>query len=450
MGSQQTATQVIVGLGQTGLSCVKYFHSQAKPCVVIDSRQAPPGLKQLQQDYPEVRCYLGDWHLEIMSQAEEIIVSPGIDLQLPVFKRLREQGVVIIGDIELFMRQVKAPVIGITGSNAKGTVTTCLADMLRAAGKRVLVGGNIGIPALDLLAEAVPEYYVLELSSFQLETIPSLALELGVILNISPDHLDRHVSMEAYIAAKQRIYQCSEKWVVNRDDVDAQPRFYSNRPCQSFGLDEPGAGEFGLRQQQDHYFLAHGAKDLLAVSQLRMLGRHNWSNALAALALGYSLDLPIAAMLQALQTFEGLPNRCRLVAEINKVKWFNDSKATNVGSCIAALTGLGPTIDGKLILLAGGQGKGADFSVLQSPVQQYVREAILFGEDAKKMAQALQTCTQLHFVDSLVHAVNLARELANPGDAVLLAPACASLDMFSNYAERGAMFEQLVRQLELV
>ncbi len=441
--------RVIVGLGQTGLSCVRYLLRQQLPCVVVDNRLDPPGLAELQRDYPQVPVYLGDWHPHYLLRATEIVVSPGVDLRHAAFVAARQAGIPIVGDIELFMRAVTAPVIGITGSNGKGTVTTCLAAMLAAAGRRVLVGGNIGIPVLTLLEQASPDYYVLELSSFQLETVPSLALALGVILNISPDHLDRYASMQDYIAAKQVIYSHSARWVINRDDVLAQPTATPQRETVRFGLGEPNSGEWGIRWQAQHAYLAYGTMAVLPVSALQIAGQHNWANALAALALGQALALPVSVMLQALCAFAGLPHRCQRIAECAGVVWYNDSKATNVGAASAALTGVGAHIAGKVILLAGGQSKQADLRILQDPVQRFVRHLVLFGQDAALLAEALQEHAPFSYARDLTEAIQLAKQHAQAGDAVLLAPACASLDMFANYEQRGELFQKLVHELIL-
>ena len=440
--------RVVIGLGKTGLSCIRYFMRNNIACVVIDNRAEPPGLAKIQAEFPDLDIHTGHWHTAILQTATEIIVSPGVDLRQAAFVAARTAGISIIGDIELFMRVVRAPVIGITGSNAKGTVTTCLGEMIKQAGYQVLLGGNIGIPVLDLLEQSTPDYYVLELSSFQLETVPSLALKAGVILNISPDHLDRYDDIQGYIAAKQRIYAHSETWVVNREDAQAQPQLFSNHPSISFALDEPGAGAFGIRWEGDQSYLAYGAKKLLATTALKLPGRHNWVNALATLALGYVLELPMVAMLEVLQTFIGLPHRCQYLSEIGGVRWYDDSKATNVGAACAAITGLGATLKGKIILIAGGQAKHADFSALQQPVADYVRHTILLGEDAVLLDEALQPYSSISMATDLADAIRIARQRAEVGDAVVLAPACASFDMFLNYEKRGECFQQLVMALE--
>lgn len=442
----QTNYTIILGLGKTGLSCIRYLTKQNIPLIAIDTRSSISELAEIKKAYPELPIYLGEVDEQLILQAKEIIISPGLSLEMPAIIKARAAGIPILGDIELFARAMQAPVIGITGTNAKGTVTTLVGEMLKAADKKVLVGGNIGTPALDLLTEPVPEYYVLELSSFQLETTYSLQLIAATILNVSEDHLDRHNTMANYVAAKQRIYQHCQAAIYNRDDKATQPSINISQKI-SFGLTKPQANEFGLLIINKEYWLAFANQPLLNTKELRIQGRHNWSNALAALAIGHALHLPIAAMLQALRTFKGLPHRCEWVIEKNNITWCDDSKGTNVGSTLAAINGIGSTIAGKIILIAGGLGKGADFTPLRAAVNQYVREVILFGQDAALIANALQNTIAITHVKNLPEAVLYARQIAQSGDTVLLSPACASWDMFRNYEERGELFKELVRKL---
>ena len=438
----------VVGLGQTGLACVRYFKRLGVACCVIDNREQPSLLGRLQAQHPEVPFFLGHWHEAILACAREIILSPGVSPSLPIFAKLATLGQSIIGDIELFMREVKAPVVGITGSNAKGTVTQGLGIALEAAGKKVLVGGNIGLPVLDLLQEPVPDYYVLELSSFQLETVPSLDLVCGVILNISQDHLDRHKTMQNYIQAKQRIYEASTTWVINREDSLATPTLNAqNRNRISFGLSVPQAGEFGLRYQDGMTYLAFGDKCLAAASEFSLKGLHNAGNLLAILSLAYALGEAPWPLLASLKKYTGLPYRCQWVRNLDGVDWYNDSKATNVGASCAALVGLSQLSKGKIIWLAGGQGKGADFTPLEQAARDRVRVAILFGEDAVLLHHSLSSHVTSIIVDDLSAALGLARSSAHAGDIVLLSPACASFDMFNNYEHRGAVFEEMVLEL---
>ncbi|MDF2529498.1 MAG: murD [Gammaproteobacteria bacterium] len=433
---------LIIGLGKTGVSCIEYLLPNYD-LVVFDTRPTLTEFSSYQARWPGIPMYAGTLPEAVLEQIQTVVVSPGVSLDLPVIQEAKHRNLPIIGDIELFVRMAQAPVIAITGTNAKSTVTTLVNDMINAAGKRAKMGGNIGLPALELLSEHVPDYYVLELSSFQLETTQSLKALVATVLNVSPDHLDRHGSMQAYQAAKEIIYQNCVHAVVNRA-MQIQTQF-NDLPI-SFGLDEPAADmQFGIRQHESQPYLAQGDKLLMPVAEISpgLSGQHNVENALAALAIVFPLELPMGPMLEVIRHFKGLPHRCRLVAEIDQVKWFNDSKGTNVGATLAAIEGLGPQCQGKLILLAGGVGKGQDFSLLAPAVSKYVKTAILFGEDAKKVAEGLPE-VQKEFALSFEEAVSKARMLAGPGDNVLLSPACASLDMFKNYEHRGQVFEQLV------
>jgi UDP-N-acetylmuramoylalanine--D-glutamate ligase len=318
--------------------------------------------------------------------------------------------------------------------------------MAAAAGKKVAVGGNLGTPALDLLDDEV-ELYVLELSSFQLETTDQLNAEVATCLNISEDHMDRYASLAAYHLAKHRIFRGARQVVVNRDDALSRPLVADDLPCWSFGLGKPDFKRFGLLEEGGEKCLAYQFDALLPVRELKIRGAHNQANALAALALGHAAGLPMAPMLEALKRFAGLPHRCQWVGERNGVAYYDDSKATNVGAALAAIEGLGADLAGKLVLLAGGDGKGADFSALARPVAQYCRAVLLLGRDAERLAAALGEGVPLIRVSSLEQAVQRAAELARPGDAVLLSPACASLDMFKNFEERGRLFAQAVEAL---
>jgi UDP-N-acetylmuramoylalanine--D-glutamate ligase len=442
---------VIVGLGKTGLSCARYLAAQGQTFAITDSRADPPGLKEFKACYPDAPLAVGGFSLPLMQTAQELVVSQGVSFQEPTIIACREQGIPIIGDIELFARHVKKPVIAITGSNAKSTVTTLVGDMAKGAGLNVKVGGNLGTPALDLLEGSAPDLYVLEISNFQLETTYSLHATVATVLNISPDHLDRYAQFEDYVAAKQRIYKGCQCAVVNRDDaltqVSSTTMAESKPQIVSFGTDTPTVGQFGLRQIQGKTYLAIGDENLLAVDSLKIKGKHNWTNALAALAIGYQAGLPLAPMLDVLKQFTGLPHRCEWVRQHNDVDWYNDSKGTNIGATIAAINGLGSTVKGKLILLAGGLGKGADFTELRPVVEQYVRTLIVFGQDAPLITQALSQSVTIIQATTFAEAVQLAANHALPHDAVLLSPACASWDMFNNFEHRGQVFCQLVKEL---
>ena len=426
---------VILGLGKTGLSCVHYFLRQGITPMVLDTRANPPGRQELPASV-ELQC--GALDADLLCQAELIIASPGIALATPALQAAAAAGVEIIGDIELFVREAKAPIVAITGSNGKSTVTTLVGEMAAEAGIRVGVGGNIGTPALDLLLTPC-DLYVLELSSFQLETTHSLQAAAATILNLSEDHLDRYDGMAGYLAAKLKIYQGARHILVNRDDAATLP--VQGTVWQSFGLD---GASYGRVQHQGALWLAVQGEPQLPVAELHIVGAHNQMNALAAMALCDAVQVPRGAQLAVLRRFTGLPHRCQFVREYQGVRWINDSKATNVGSTLAAVAGLAESVQGKLILIAGGQGKGQDFAPLQALLGHGIDVMLCFGQDAELLC-ALGPQTER--VADLAAAVARADELTQAGDWVLLAPACASLDMFKNFEERGHCFATLVEAL---
>ncbi|MEL0168531.1 MAG: UDP-N-acetylmuramoyl-L-alanine--D-glutamate ligase [Pseudomonadaceae bacterium] len=438
--------RIIVGLGSSGLSVARYLAGQGLSFAVADTRQNPPGLEQLKRFAPMADLYLGELDEKLLSSADELIVSPGIALATPALQAAAKAGVSIVGDIELFARAAKAPIVAITGSNAKSTVTTLVGEMAQAAGVKVAVGGNLGTPALDLLDQQA-ELYVLELSSFQLETTDRLNALVATVLNVSEDHMDRYSGLPAYHMAKHRIFRGAQQVVINRDDALSRPLVADQLPCLTFGLSRPDFKGFGLREQDGQTWLAYEFTALMPVSELRIRGSHNQSNALAALALGQAAGLPMDAMLQALKVFPGLAHRCQWVGSHAGVEFFDDSKATNVGAALAAINGFAADMGGKLVLIAGGDGKGADFSSLRKPVAQSCRAVVLLGRDAELIAAALDPQTQLVRVSSIEEAVTAAAALAEQGDLVLLSPACASLDMFRNFEERGRLFAEAVGRL---
>ncbi|WP_422603682.1 UDP-N-acetylmuramoyl-L-alanine--D-glutamate ligase, partial [Pseudomonas sp.] len=438
--------RIVVGLGKSGMSLVRFLARQGLAFAVVDTRANPPELATLGEQFPQVEVRCGELDVDFLCRASELLVSPGLAIATPALQEAAKRGVKLSGDIDLFARYAKAPIIAITGSNAKSTVTTLVGEMAAAAGKKVAVGGNLGTPALDLLSDEV-ELYVLELSSFQLETTDQLNAEVATCLNISEDHMDRYASLAAYHLAKHRIFRGARQVVVNRDDALSRPLVADDLPCWSFGLGKPDFKRFGLLEENGEKYLAYQFDALLPVRELKIRGAHNQANALAALALGHAAGLPMAPMLEALKRFAGLPHRCQWVGERNGVAYYDDSKATNVGAALAAIEGLGADIAGKLVLFAGGDGKGADFAALAKPVAQYCRAVLLLGRDAERLAAALAEGVPLIRVASLEEAVQRAAELAQPGDAVLLSPACASLDMFKNFEERGRLFAQAVEAL---
>jgi len=451
---EQAVYTLVVGLGKTGLSVVRYLCALGETVVVVDSRDIPPGLNVLKDEYADVEYHMGVFETALFVNAHRIVVSPGVALSEPVLVAARQKNIEIIGDIDLFSHEVKAPVIGITGSNGKSTVTTLLTLMASQAGTKAIASGNIGIPVLDSLDEDIG-LYVIELSSFQLESLQYLPMKAAVVLNISADHLDRYENISAYAMSKQVIYENAETLVLNKDDLLARRVGSSVLVAKTAGkekkqirftLDRPESDEFGLCERDDvSVKLCFGEKVLIAIDELKIKGSHNLQNALAALALGHAIGLPIDSMIATLKTFKGLPHRAQFVAEIEGVNWINDSKATNVGATIAALIGL----PGKHVLIAGGEAKGADFSVLTNVVAQHCRAIILIGKDADKIAAVIPEGVAVKKVNDMSAAVRAAQSFAHSGDNVLLAPACASFDMFDNFEHRGEVFIAAVEQLQL-
>lgn len=439
---------LIVGLGKTGLSCARYLASQGVEVAVVDSREQPPALETMRQELPDVAVFTGGFDERVFAHAEQLVVSPGVSLREPAVAHALARGVPVLGDVELFARAARAPVIAITGSNGKSTVTSLVGEMVRAVGLEVRVGGNLGTPALELLRDQEPDFYVLELSSFQLETTSSLQPVAAAVLNVSADHMDRYESLNEYAAAKQRIYHAAATRVLNRDDALVSAMAESSAEAGGeivwFGLETPRSDrEYGLACTGDDCWLARGKERLLPESALRMRGRHNVANALAALALANAAGIDGEQALQVLREFPGLAHRSQWVAERNGVTWFNDSKGTNVGATLAAVSGM----PDKVVLIAGGDGKGADFSSLRPVLAQKGRAAVLIGRDAPRLEQALQGALPLVRAADMQEAVAQAAQWAQPGDTVLLSPACASLDMYRNYEHRGEVFMEAVQEL---
>jgi UDP-N-acetylmuramoylalanine--D-glutamate ligase len=440
--ARQPQRTLVVGLGVTGLSVAHFLAARGVEVAVTDSREAPPGLEAIRRELPDVALFVGGFDANIFARAERIVLSPGVALSEPLLLEAKARGVEIIGDIELFARSAVAPVIGITGSNGKSTVTTLVGEMARQAGRDVRIGGNLGTPALNLLQAQEPDLYVLELSSFQLETLSSLRCLAATVLNISADHLDRYTSIEAYADAKRQVYAGAQVQVVNRDDAMAAALAPADQMV-SFGLNVPAEGNFGVIDSGAGEWIVRGSERWMPVAHLRLPGRHNLANALAALALGEAAGLERNAMLQVLREFQGLPHRTQWVAERNGIAWYNDSKATNIGAALAAVQGF----DTPLVLIAGGQGKGADFHEFADGLEKHARAVVLIGEAADEIERALAGRTIVQRAASLEAAVQAADILARPGDSVLLSPACASFDMFTNYQARGKCFERAVQEL---
>ena len=428
---------VIIGLGITGLSCVDYFLAQNVIPKVIDTRSSPSGLEQLDK---RVRYHLGNLNTDWLFEADLIIASPGIALSTPELQKAAELGIEIIGDVELFCREVNQQtnkkVIAITGANGKTTVTTLVGDIVSAAGVKVGVGGNIGEPALSLLQQDC-DVYVLELSSFQLETTSSLQASVATILNISEDHMDRYpLGLMQYTEAKQRIYHNAKCCVINYDDKLTKPSDKKHN-CVSFGLK---TGDYHLDEKYE-YLIAQ-KQPVLSTKSMKLIGCHNYLNALAALAIADNLQIPRNSSLQTISNFQGLPHRFELVFDSNNVKWINDSKATNVGSTEAALKSV--ICNGKLFLLLGGDGKSADFTPLIPYLKSRNIEIFCFGRDRDLLASLAPEITTVTLTMS--EAIQCIAKKVVANDVVLLSPACASLDQFKNYIERGNLFSQLAKQ----
>lgn len=437
--------KLVAGLGKTGMSCIQHYRQLDCPVVVTDSRKNPPMMGLLQSQWPEVPVYTGGLDENLLSDADEVILSPGIPLSSSFAQEAKRRNISVIGDVEVFCRIANAAIIAITGSNAKSTVSTMVAQMITEAGKQVALGGNIGVPVLSLLEDDEPDFYVLELSSFQLETITSLKARVACVLNISPDHMDRYANEGEYITAKQLVYRNCQTAVINRDDDLTKPvEPLSPGSIYGFTQQRPGVREFGLIKEDKVVYLAYEGQKLMPVAELKIRGSHNHENALAALAIGYAVGLDMAAMLKALKNFSGLPHRCQWLDTIDDVDWINDSKGTNVGATEAAISGFGDASKKNIILMLGGVSKEADFSALIQPIKKHVREIIFFGQDAKLISDALGDISTKHRCGSLSESVFLAKAIAKAGDTVLFSPACASFDMFENFEDRGKQFASLV------
>lgn len=443
---------VIVGLGGTGLSCVKYFAQKGEKVKVVDNRDEPPGLAALREQYPDVEYELGDFKLETFVSAKQLVVSPGLSIHSAEIEAAKQAGVVITGDIDIFSKQVDAPIIAVTGSNGKSTVVAILAAILRKAGKNFGLGGNLDgenfKPALDLIAEGKKELYLLELSSFQLETTESLGAAVATILNLSADHMDRYEGIDDYHRAKQRIFIGCKQVVINRDDKKSYPLEECDATVWDFGFSRAGANGLGLLEEGDDQYLAYQLEKIVSVNELKVFGQHNISNVLAAVALAMAIDIDMNAIKEAITEFSGLPHRCQWVAKINGVDFYNDSKGTNVGATVAAVEGLGEHISGHLVLIAGGIGKGADFAALAPAVNKWGKAVVLIGQDAVEMASHFGAEVQTYFATDMQDAARIALQHSTIGDAVLLSPACASFDMFENFQHRGFAFIESVETLQ--
>jgi UDP-N-acetylmuramoylalanine--D-glutamate ligase len=446
---------LVLGLGDTGLSMTRWLAHHGAEVQVADTRSDPPHLGRLRSELPQVSVVAGSAGAQEMARADLIAISPGVDRRQPFVCEAIHRGTPVLGDVELFARALEqlapAPrVLAVTGTNGKSTVTAMAGAMCRAAGRATVVAGNIGLPVLDALMTAgqedpAPEVFVLELSSFQLESTASLRPDAAAMLNLSEDHLDRYDSMTQYAAAKARIFAGDGAQVLNRDDPGSMAMARPGRVISTFGLGAPGdASQWGVLDDGGGPALARGDRSLLMLEDLPVAGLHNAANALAALGLAHALDLPEPPLLEALRGFKGLPHRLEEVAIAGGVVFFDDSKGTNVGASVAALSGMTRPV----VLIAGGDGKGQNFAPLAAAVRRCARAVVLIGRDAALIAQALAGagCELIHAGD-MDEAVRAAFRASHPGDAVLLSPACASYDMFRSYAHRGEVFAAAVRRL---
>ena len=444
---------LVLGLGETGVSTLRWLNTQGARLSVADTRTTAPGLDVLKAELPKVKIHIGAFTADVFSDAELIVASPGVPLSEPEIQAAIKRGITVVGDVELFAqyRPASAKVIAITGANGKTTVTTLVGEMCKAAGLKTIVAGNIGLPVLDTLSMEAPDVYVLELSSFQLETTSTLQIDAATMLNLSEDHMDRYASFRDYAIAKARIFYNAAIQVLNRDDAWSMMMARPKLPQVTFGLsDVTEDGAYGLQEVDGDTWLCVGEKELINISDLKIVGLHNAANALAAVALCRAIGVDYAPIIQTLYNFKGLPHRVEWVANISDVDYYDDSKGTNVGATCAAIAGLYK--DGfpqKIVLIAGGEGKGQDFSPLATAVTENTRAVVLIGRDAALIEAAmLNTHVPLYHALDLPEAVNIAKKLAQAGDAVLLSPACASFDMFKNYVHRAEVFVSAVARLQ--
>jgi UDP-N-acetylmuramoylalanine--D-glutamate ligase len=432
---------LVLGLGRTGVSMSRYLQRKGLEVRVADTRPSPPGSEALGRQVPAADLRTGAFTPSLLDGVAQVLISPGLSLREPLVREALERGLPVVGDIELFAREAQAPVVAITGTNGKSTVTTLVAELAVAGGRHALAGGNLGEPALDLLERPVPDVYVLELSSFQLETTHSLRTAAATVLNVTPDHMDRYATLAEYAAAKARIFDGCELAVINADDAAVRDMPRPGQRVVSFSLEARDA-DYTLQREPAPMIVHHG-EPLLPLAAMKLPGLHNAANAMAALALAAALDLPTGPALEALCAFGGLPHRSQWVADLGGVRYVNDSKGTNVGATLAAVQGM----PGPLVVIAGGDGKNQDFAALRAAFAGKVRHVVLIGRDAPSLEQALAgACTTERAAD-MGAAVRAAQRAARPGDTVLLSPACASLDMYRDYTHRGDEFALAVRSL---
>ncbi|MBL4606758.1 MAG: UDP-N-acetylmuramoyl-L-alanine--D-glutamate ligase [Pseudomonadales bacterium] len=441
---------LILGLGKSGLSAARYLCRQNVECVLADTRSEILGLELFIEAFPDVKVFLEHLPFSLLEGVDVLVISPGLSPQLPLVKEAKQKDIEIIGDVELFCQRASSPIIAITGTNAKSTVVTLIAKIISEAGYRVGLGGNIGTPALELLSEDgnEPDYYVLELSSFQLESTPSLSAKVAAVLNASPDHMDRYDSFEDYVTTKQRIYHNSEVALYNRDDGNTYPGDQAARKV-SFGMersDDASEISYFFEQEFSQVYLYHDNERILSADSLLISGDHNYLNCLAAMAVCDVIGIEQEKQINSLQQFSGLEHRCETVANIDGVRWINDSKGTNIGATLAALRGFGKRFPKKIILILGGVSKDASFSPLMELINQYVKKVLVYGQDSAKIIADIEggvNCP-IDAFESLDQTVNDAKKNSKNGGLVLFSPACASFDMFKSFEHRGEAFKTLV------
>lgn len=448
-----TSFYLVAGLGKTGFSMASYLKRHDIDFALYDTREEPANLEQFKTHFPAAKIFLKEVPSELFQHLTAILISPGISWDSDLFNKAFYHMIPVYGDIEFFAQRVKTPVIAVTGTNGKTTVVSLLGEMAMVQGLKVAVGGNIGTAVLDLLDDGQDyDLYVLELSSFQLEFTHSLRMVAACILNLSADHIDRHQNFDAYKAAKQRIYFGAHHHIYNREDANTKPLLDTKSVIMkskaiSFGFDAPEYNyEWGLIEKGGKTVLVHGQRVLMPVDDLNLVGKHNWLNALAACAMAKTVNIDYKAMIDALKHFQGLRHRCQKVLSRKGITWINDSKGTNVGATISAIESIGSLIEGKIILIAGGMGKGADFTELRPVVGRYVKALLLIGQDAGKIEEALGDLLPVSRCKDLKAVIAKASSLAKSGDSVLFSPACASQDMFKDFNERGDIFMQLVNE----
>lgn len=443
MAKTETKRALVVGLGLTGISCVRHLAARGYDVAVVDTREQPPKLAELRREFPQVAVHTGGLPTALFNDPGLLVVSPGVSVKETGIARALERGADVAGDIELFAREATAPVIAVTGANGKSTVTALAGEMCRQAGLETAVGGNIGVPALSLLMDSEPDVYVLELSSFQLETTASLNARAATVLNITPDHMDRYRDIDEYAGAKARIFRGNGTMVLNTEDPLVMRMRQSGRRVVGFGLGRPlTAQDYGLDEIHGETWLVHGKQPLMPAREVPLAGRHNLANVLAAMALAEAVGVTPEAACVAVRAFKGLAHRTELVTEHRGVRWYDDSKGTNVGATVAALNGMTAPV----ILIAGGDGKGQDFSDLKPACVRHARAVVLIGRDAPRIEAALGKAVPMQRAKDMHDAVRIAGELAQAGDVVLLSPACASFDMFRNYEHRAEVFRTAIRE----